>query len=68
MITVKIDATIVNLSIEEGDEYAATGHGGGGGGEGPYIPDGDDPSKVKIDPSGGTHWAVLNVPIRVFCK
>ena len=53
---------------EEGDEYAATGHGGGGGGEGPYIPDGDNPSKVKIDPSGGTHWAVLNVPIRVFCK
>lgn len=53
---------------EEGDELASTGHGDGGGGDGPYIPDGDEPSKVKIDSSGGKHWAVLNVPIRVFCQ
>lgn len=53
---------------EEGDDLAATGHGDGGVGDDPYIPDGDNPSKVKIDHSGGKHWAVLNVPVRVFCQ
>lgn len=58
----KIDPT------EDGDDYASTGHGGGGGGDEPYIPDGDEPSPVKIDSTEGKHWAVLDVPIRVFCK
>ena len=53
---------------EKGDEDAATGHGGGGGGAGPNIPDGEDPSKVSIDSSEGKHWALLNMPVRVFCQ
>lgn len=52
---------------EEGDEYASSGHGDGGGGDNPFIPDGDDPSKVKVDLSSGTHWKVLDVPVRVTC-
>ena len=52
----------------DGDEDATTGHGDGGRGDGTNIPDGNNPSKVKIDPSKGTHWVVLNVPVRVFCQ
>ena len=52
---------------EEGDVFVTTGHNNGGGGDMPNIPDGDEPSKVKIDLSEGTHWTLLDVPIRVFC-
>lgn len=45
---------------EDGDEYASTGHGNGGGG--------DEPSKVQVDTSEGAHWAVLDVPVRVICQ
>lgn len=58
----KIDPT------KEGDEYVATGHGNGRSNVGTNISEGELPSKVMICPSGGKHWAVLDVPIRVFCQ
>lgn len=56
-----------STSDEEGYEFVSSGHGNGGRGDNPYIPNGDEPSKVKTDTSDGVHWKVLDVPVRVTC-
>lgn len=66
-VVIEDEGSIRKLEEGEEGEMAGTGHEDGHGGEGDHVFDGDEFSLQGINDDDKTHWAPLNVPIRVFC-